>query len=232
VILRVGSVRRASPSTRIVRLELGGAGYSYIAGQAASIGVAGREERVPYSIASAPEESVALGALEFLIKVEPSGRWGHQFDRIARGMRIDVSEAFGTFVFPDVPEERSFLFIAGGTGIAPMRSMIRHAQLAGVPGRIRLLYSARSPADFSYLPELRAMARRREIDLTLAATRGEVPGTWRGTRGRIDASHVAPLVDGEPTLCFVCGPASMVDAVPRMLLELGVLKERIRVEQW
>jgi ferredoxin-NADP reductase len=95
-----------------------------------------------------------------------------------------------------------------------------------------LLYSARSPADFAYLQELRGMARRRELEVWLTATRGEVPGSWRGSRGRINASHVAPLVDGEPTLCFVCGPASMVDAVPRLLLELGVERERIRLEEW
>ncbi len=246
MILRVSSVRRASPSTRIVRLALEGADFPYRAGQAARIGPAERAERVPYSIASAPEETREHGALEFLVKIESSGRWGHLFDRLARGMRLEVSEPFGSFVFPDRPAERSFLFIAGGTGIAPLRSMIRHAQLARVPGRLRLLYSARSPADFAYLPELRGMARRREIEVWVTATRGDVPGTWRGSRGRINASHVGPLVhptahktrgggpggDGEPTLCFVCGPAPMVEAVPQLLLELGVPKERIRLEQW
>lgn len=232
MIVRVASVRRASASTRIVRVALDGASYPYGAGQAAKIGVSDRAERVPYSIASAPEETRIHGALEFLIKVEDSGRWGHLFDRLARGMRLEVSEAFGSFVFPDHPEERSFLFIAGGTGIAPIRSMIRHATLANLPGRLRLLYSARSPADFAYLPELRGMARRKEIEVWLTVTRGEVAGRWRGGRGRIDASQIAPLVDGEPTLCFVCGPASMVDTVPRLLLDLGVAKERIRLEEW
>jgi ferredoxin-NADP reductase len=215
-----------------VRLALDGADFSYRAGQATRIGPAGRVERVPYSIASAPEETHAHGALEFLIKIEPSGRWGHLFDRIARGMRIDVSEPFGSFVFPDSPSERSFLFIGGGTGIAPLRSMIRHAQLAKVDGRLRLLYSARSPDDFAYLPELRGMARRKELEVWLTATRDNIPGTWRGARGRINASHIAPLVDGGPTLCFVCGPSSMVEAVPHLLLDLGVEKDRIRVEQW
>ncbi len=76
------------------------------------------------------------------------------------------------------------------------------------------------------------MARRKAIEVWLTATRGEVPGTWRGTLGRINASQIRPLVNGEPTLCFVCGPASMVEAVPRLLLELGVPKERIFIEQW
>ena len=235
MIVRVSSVRRATALTRIVRLALDGADYPYLAGQAARIGPEDREERVPYSIASAPEETRVRGALEFLIKIEPSGRWGHLFDWIARGMRIEVSEPFGSFVFPDGPVERSFLFIAGGTGIAPMRSMIRHAQLAGVPGPLRLLYSARSPGDFPYLPELRGMARRKQLEVWVTVTRGDVPGSWRGRRGRINASHVAPLLQpahGEPTLCFVCGPSSMVEAVPRLLEDLGVPPDRIRIEQW
>ena len=48
------------------------------------VGLADRAERVPYSIASAPYEVEQSGQLEFLMKVESSGRWGHLFDRISR----------------------------------------------------------------------------------------------------------------------------------------------------
>ncbi len=80
------------------------------------IGVAGRVERVPYSIASAPAESREHGAIDFLIKVEPSGRWGHQFDSIAPGMQLGVRGPSGSFVLPHAPDERRFLFIAGERG--------------------------------------------------------------------------------------------------------------------
>jgi ferredoxin-NADP reductase len=134
-------------------------------------------------------------------------------------------------VLPDVAEERRFLFIAGGTGIAPMRAMIRQAVLPRRPARMRLLYSARTPADFSYARELRAMARRGEVELTLTATR-ETPGRWRGSRGRITVAQLAPLVDDRETLCFVCGPASMVEDVPVILVGLGIPRSRIRLEEW
>jgi ferredoxin-NADP reductase len=231
LILRVSSVTRATTSTRIVRLDLAGAHFAYLPGQAATIGIAGQSEAVPYSIASAPEEAQRSGALEFLIKVEASGRWGHKFDRIARGMRLTVEGPFGTFTFPAHPRERRFLFIAGGTGIAPVRSMIRHLELARQPGRVRLLYSAKTPSDFPYLRELRALARAGRLELSLTATR-EVGARWRGDRGRIGASRLAPLVDDPRTLCFVCGPTAMVNDVPLMLMGLGIAKERILVEQW
>ena len=75
------------------------------------------------------------------------------------------------------------------------------------------------------------MARRREIELTLTATR-DVPAGWRGERGRIVASQLEALLDDPDTLCFVCGPTAMVDDVPRMLRALGVDDGRIRVEEW
>ncbi len=231
LVLRVGSVRRATPGSRIVRLDLQGAAFPYKPGQLAAIGPASASDRVPYSIASSPEETVRDGCLEFLIKTDAAGRWGPHFDPLRRGAMLAVLGPSGSFVFPDGPRERRFLFIAGGTGIAPLRSMIRHAVLSGIPGRLSLLYSARTPMDFAYLAELRAMARRGEIDLSLAATR-EFPPRWRGERGRLAATQLARLADDPATLCFVCGPAAMVADVPPMLESLGIDRSRIRLEDW
>jgi ferredoxin-NADP reductase len=146
-------------------------------------------------------------------------------------MLLAVEGPLGSFKFPDRPRERKYLFVAGGTGISPIRSMIREAILLGRPGRIRLLYSARTPGDFAYARELRGMARRGEIELALTTTR-EIPARWRGARGRITAAILAALVDDPSTLAFVCGPAAMVADVPPMLRHLGIDDHRIRVEEW
>lgn len=190
----------------------------------------GRTPSAPYSIASAPEETEATGEIEFLIKVDSNGRWGTHFAPPARGGRMAVRGPFGTFVFPPHPRARSFLFVAGGTGISPLRSMVRHAVCARVPGTLRLLYSARTLADFAYRAELMGMARRGELELALTATR-EVPDRWRGGTGRIAESLLAPWLEPD-TLCFVCGPAAMVKDVPLMLRQLGVGAERITLEKW
>jgi ferredoxin-NADP reductase len=223
-------VRRETPSTRIVRTDLGGKPFVYKAGQAATIGPPGRPG-VPYSIASAPAETARTGDLEFLIKIHDDGCWGDGFDVPRRGGTLHVRGPAGRFVLPDATEERRLLFIAGGTGIAPLRAMIRQAVLTRRSARMRLLYSARTPADFAYARELRGMARRGEIELTLTATR-ETPGRWRGSRGRITAGQLGPLVDDRETLCFVCGPASMVEDVPKILAGLGIAGTRIRLEEW
>lgn len=222
------SVRRATPSTRILRVRLD-EDFRYRAGQVAEIGPAGAT-LVPYSITSAPEETAADGAIEFLIKIHARERWGDHFEPLRRGQRLRVHGPLGRFTFPDEPAEREFLFIGGGTGIAPLRAMIRHARRA-VTGAFRLLYSARTPLDFAYRRELCGMARRGEIELTLTATR-DVTGVWRGERGRIAQTQLAALIRTPETLCFVCGPASMVDDVPRMLRRLGIETSRIRIDEW
>jgi propane monooxygenase reductase component len=231
LVLPVRSVHSPTPTTRIVHLDLEGARFRFAAGQAALIGIAEREERVPYSIASAPGETAQTGLLDFLIKVEPSGRWGHQFDGLEAGMRIGLQGPYGSFLFPAAPIEDRFLFIAGGTGIAPIRAMIRQALLTGIKGRMKLLYSARTADDFAYLPELGDLSARNGLELRLQVTR-EAPEAWNAARGRITLAQLAPLVEDPATLCFVCGPESMMADVPPMLQELGIDRDRIRVEEW
>jgi ferredoxin-NADP reductase len=78
---------------------------------------------------------------------------------------------------------------------------------------------------------LKRHAREGRLELSLTATR-EVPPRWRGERGRITTDRLSRLLRTPEALCFVCGPSAMVDDVPRMLLNLGVDRRRIRVEEW
>jgi ferredoxin-NADP reductase len=223
----VGSVQVATPSANIIRVELEDTSFPYQPGQAAAIGLADGDLRVPYSIASAPLESQGGRYLEFLVRQDPASR----LIDLKTGTRLAVEGPFGTFTFPTAPAEKDFLFVAGGIGIAPLRSMIQQAVLLGRPGTLRLLYSARSQEDFAYLPELRTLAGEGHLELALTATR-EASSRWSGERGRITPDRLAPLIHTPETLCFVCGPTSMVDAVPRMLKDLGIEGQRIRIEEW
>ncbi|MGH9311904.1 MAG: FAD-binding oxidoreductase [Vicinamibacterales bacterium] len=229
--LRIVGVRTATPGTRVVRLALDGQPFEFRAGQAVLLGAAGLELRLPYSVASAPEEAVRTGVLEFLMKVDAAGDPGPHLRGLARGQRIEAVGPFGSFVFPAKPAERRFLFIAGGTGIAPLRSMLRHAILSRVAGEFAVSYSARTPSDFAYGAELRRLARAGRIRLELRATR-EAPPRWRGERGRVGQPRLAPLVTDPATLCFICGPPSMLVEVPPILTALGVASSRIRMETW
>ena len=181
-------------------------------------------------MADAPENAQRDDCLELLVGIDDDGQAGPHLT-LAAGELVDLEGPVGRFTFPPQPEERRFLFIAGGTGISPLRAMLRHA--LNVPhGEIGLLYSARTPDEFAYEQELRALADRKRIELELRVTRDVAPGVWAGTRGRLGRADLAPLVHGRETLCFVCGPPALVEDIPKALEDLGVQKHRIRKEEW
>jgi ferredoxin-NADP reductase len=227
--LPIRNVLPATPRARIVHIGLDGERFPFAPGQALFIGRHGHEPRKPYSIASAPEDAERDGWLELLVGVDADGRPGPHLTLEPRTL-VDIDGPVGRFTFPPKPEEDRFVFVAGGTGIAPLRSMLRHA--LKVPHRqIGLLYSARTPGDFAYEPELRSLARDGRIELKQTITR-EPETDWTGSRGRIGRGDLAPLIHDPSTMCFVCGPPALVAEIPRQLEELGVPRRLIKIEEF
>jgi len=229
--LSVRELIAATPYTRIMRLDLDHDRFSYRAGQAAVIGAHGQPLRRPYSIATAPEESRDERHLDFLLRADSAGGLGPHLAHVGPGSRIDLEGPYGSFVFPADAEEEHVLFIAGGTGIAPLRAMLWHVLLTKRTGTIGLVYSARSPDDFSYEQELRELADAGRIRLDLTVTRAATPD-WQGGRGRIDRARLATFITDPATLCFLCGPQSLITGIPPLLRQLGIADARIRVEEW
>jgi ferredoxin-NADP reductase len=228
--LTIREVAAATPRARIVRIDLQGQAFPFLAGQALRISNQGAEKKRTYSIASSPEDVERDGCLELLVGVDADGHAGPNL-RLEPGGVVDVEGPTGRFTFPEAPAETRFVFVAGGTGIAPLRAMMRHA-LNGRHREVGLLYSARTPHEFAYERELRAMQQAGHLELKLKVTRDVPAEHWSGHRGRIGREDLAPLIHNRETLCFVCGPLAMVDEIPRLLQELGVAKERIRIEEW
>ena len=227
--LRIGDVQPATPRARIVRLDLDGQSFAYDAGQAVLVGAHGQPKRKPYSIATAPEDALRDRCLELLVGVEADGAPGEHL-ALDTGALVDVEGPIGSFTFPAAPEERQFVFIAGGTGIAPLRAMLRHA--LSIPHRnIGLFYSARTPEEFAFDREFRRLADAGDIELRQTVTRA-TETDWSGARGRLKRDALEELVHDPATLCFVCGPPALVSEMPKILRDLGIPGSRIRVEEW
>ena len=227
--LAIRDVRPATPRARIVRLDLAGAPFDFIAGQAVLVGRAGGPRR-PYSIAAPPDEVRRHDCLELLVGVGADGAPGPHLP-LEAGEVLEVEGPFGSFTFPAHPAERRFLFVAGGTGIAPLRAMLRHALMIG-GHRIGVFYSARTPDEFAFEGELQLLAATGRIELRQTVTR-TVDDTWSGARGRIGRDELRALMhDPAGTLCFICGPPAFVAELSDMLSELGVERARIRTEEW
>ena len=228
--LPIREIARATPRARIVRIDLRGEIFPYRPGQALLVASHGYERRRPYSIAAAPEDAEREHCLELLVGVNSEGHAGPHL-RLEPGEPVDIEGPLGRFTFPVAPDEQRFVFIAGGTGIAPLRAMMRHA-LHTRHRQIGLFYSARTPSEFAYEDELRALARDGRIELRQTVTREDGSNDWAGPRGRIGRPELQPLVHDPATLCFVCGPPALVEEMPKLLEELGIPRPRIKVEEW
>jgi glycine betaine catabolism B len=227
--LPIREVLPATPRARIVRFDLGGHAFDYAPGQAVIVANHGQEKRRPYSIAAAPEDARRDGWLELLVGVNAEGAPGPHLT-LAPGQLVDVEGPLGSFTFPSQPDERRFVFIAGGTGIAPLRAMLQRAR--HLPHHnVGLFYSARTPEDFAYQQELRGLAEAGDIELRQTVTRA-TDADWTGPRGRLNRDALAELVHDPATLCFICGPPALVAEMPTILADLGIPRQRIKIEQW
>ncbi len=230
VVLSAREVRRATPRTRVIRLDLDQNGFPFAAGQAVTVGLP-RGVRKPYSIANSPGQAARDGMLELLVQIEESEIADPHLERVSPGAAVEVEGPFGTFVLPPGLSERELLFVAGGTGIAPLRSMMWDALDRGLGDRVALVYSARSPDEFAFEEELQRLATSRRIDLHLTVTR-IASDDWSGLRGRIDRRLLARTLRSRETRCFVCGPPALVSDATTLLQEAGVSDERILTEQY
>ena len=227
--LPIREVLPATPRSRIVRIDLRARRSLTPAGQALRVASHGREPRKPYSIAASPQDAARDGWLELLIGVDQEGHAGSHL-QLEPGAQVDIEGPLGRFTFPAEPDEKRFLFVAGGTGIAPLRAMVRECLLRGY-GNISVLYSARAPGDFAYETRAAGPGGAGRLELLMTVTR-DAESEWTGTRGRIGPSCSRPLLHDRATLCFICGPRALVDDMPRLLTELGVESRRILIEEW
>jgi len=225
----IREVLLATPRARIARLDLNGQEFDYAPGQAVSVASHGQDTRRPYSIAAAPEDARRDGWLELLVGTSDEGAPGPHLT-LEPGQLVDVEGPLGSFTFPQAPEERRFVFIAGGIGIAPLRAMMRRA--LSLPHRnIGFFYSVRTPDEFAYEQELRGLAHAGEIELRQTVTR-TTDTDWTGPRGRLKREALEELVHDPATLCFICGPPTLVNEMPKILADIGIPRERIKIEGW
>jgi ferredoxin-NADP reductase len=180
-----------------------------------------------YSIASAPGEPVAI-TVERLDDGEVSP---YLTDELRLGDAIELRGPVGGYFVWEPDHGGPLLLVAGGSGVVPLRAMLRHRSRSGSGVPARLLYSSRSIDDVIYRTELDEPAAGVEVVYTLTRTQ---PAGWTGYARRVDAgllSEIAWPVDDDP-LAFVCGPTSFVEAVASGLVELGYEPRRVKTERF
>jgi NAD(P)H-flavin reductase len=146
--------------------------------------------------------------------------------RLKRGAIIGCRGPFGNPWPLDQTPGKDVLLIAGGLGMAPLRSALRSLlKAADPPRRILLLYGARSPVDLIYRQELRQLRRRGTPPVFLTVDRPD--RLWRGHVGVVPNLLTLAAVDPVQTIALVCGPEVMMRFTARALGVLGIAASQI-----
>ena len=180
-----------------------------------------------YSIASAPGERAAI-TVERLEDGEVSP---YLTEELRAGDKLELRGPIGGYFVWEPGDGGPLTLLAGGSGVVPLRSILRHRGRTRSAVPARLLYSARTLPDVIYRAELDQDHDGAEVIYTL--TRDQPPG-WTGHTGRVDAALLAQVAwpASASPLAFICGPTSFVETAAAALVGLGYRPERVKTERF
>jgi ferredoxin-NADP reductase len=181
------------------------------------------------SIASAPHEKELMVAM----RMRDTG-----FKRAASALPIGapflLEGPYGNLILHK-NIARPAVLLAGGIGITPFRSMIRHAAEVGSAYRIFLFYSIRRPEEGAFLGELREIQELnpRFKFIPTITDRAGLPSNWRGELGHITEAMLRKwLPDFQAPIFYIAGPPGMVTSMRQILCDAGVSDDDIRAEEF
>lgn len=218
-----------------VRLQLH-APFFYEAGQYGFLSASGSFVRRCFSFADAPPGDPGVGAehVSFLIKRLPGGafsEWLFAEDR--RGTKMWLHGPYGVMGVDD--KDIDGLCVAGGTGLAPVLSIVQQRLAGSAVAKFTLIFGVRTAADLFAMDTLAALSSRYPGRLTVIPVLSHEPddSSWSGARGLVTAPLTDQLpVDYDRVAGFICGSLPMVEAVEQRLLALGVAPARIHADKF
>jgi ferredoxin-NADP reductase len=183
-----------------------------------------------YSIASGPEDPQLAITVEQIDDGEVSP---YLVGELRAGDQLELRGPVGGYFLWDRSAGGPLLLVAGGSGIVPLRAMLRHHAAAGSDAETRLIYSSRSWDELIYRDELLGFAASDTVDVRFALTR-EWPEDWTGHRGRIDQRllHELAWPPAQRPRIYVCGPSGFVESAAGWLVVEGQDPASIRTERF
>lgn len=192
----------------------------------------GYQAQRSYSIASEPERT---GEIDFTVeRIEDGEVSTYMHDVLVVGDQIEVRGPIGGYFVWEASMGGSVLLVAGGSGVVPLMSMIRHRLAVGSTAPMQLLYSSRTPEDVIYSRELTELQNSQNGPGIFFTFTRQSPAGWTGYARRIDVPmlrEVSGLL-GNKVQAYVCGPTLMVEAVANGLLQIGLGSNQMRTERF
>lgn len=212
-VARIERIKRESPDIKTLYLRRS---LDFIPGQFLEVSCFGTGE-APISIASSPHE-------DFLkLSFKRVGTLTSRLFGLKEKDSLGIRGPFGNGFTLNQLEGKDLIFIAGGIGFAPLRSLLK----AILPidrrskfGRLIFLYGARSPADFLYKKEVSRWIKNREFEISLIVDKADA--RWKGNIGVV--TQLLNKIKFSPlhTKALICGPGIMMRFCVQKLLELGM----------
>jgi ferredoxin-NADP reductase len=182
-----------------------------------------------FSIASGPQEETLMVAT----RVRDTA-FKRVLNTMPLGSAVKIEGPFGDLTLHN-NAKRTAVFLAGGIGITPFRSMVFRAAKEKLPHRIFLFYSNRRPEDAPFLDELQALEKENP-NYKLVASMTEMAKShqsWNGEVGQIDKEMLGRyLQDAVSPIYYIAGPPEMVKGLHTMIHEAGVDDDDVRAEEF
>jgi ferredoxin-NADP reductase len=191
----------------------------------------GYQAQRSYSIASAPEDGRLMLTVERLADGEVSS---YLVGELRAGDTLELRGPIGGYFVWEAHMGGPLLLVAGGSGIVPLMSMLRHREASGASVGAHLVYSSRSWDDVIFRDELErlgSLPNAPEVIHTL--TRMQPPG-WTGYARRVDAAMLseAGWAPSTSPAAFICGPTPFVESVADSLVLLGYAATKVKTERF
>jgi benzoate/toluate 1,2-dioxygenase reductase component len=198
----------------------------FLPGQYVNITAPNETAKRPYSFTSAPGADVAT----FLIRNVAGGKMSAYLESKAKtGDRLVLNGPFGSFYLR--APRRPILFLAGGTGVGPILSMLEHLAARGANAQaVRLVYGARDDADLVEVERIEALAAR--IPKFTYDTTCSGPESQHALTGHVTDHLSADALNNGNVEVYLCGPPEMVEGGRRHVAKLGLLPANIHFEKF
>jgi predicted ferric reductase len=229
-LFHVAAVQSEAPRVWTISLQPIHRVFNYLPGQFQFIRFMSRSidgTEHPFTIASTPTRR---GCISLTIK--ESGDFTRGIGQLHAGDRAIIYGPFGRFSHVFHPDEHDLVFVAGGVGITPHISMLRHMMdVRDAARRVLLVYASRSRADILFADELRTIEASGHPRLKVVHLLSEPPADWHGETGRLDANRLLHLSEGPAGKAFyLCCPPPMTASLIRGLRRRNVSAARIHTD--